>query len=111
MSSTTVLILVFFVLVGILLPGWIGSRIAARYGRNPRLGFVLGAIGSVGGWIVAAVVPWGAPSDRARMSAGRWLLLVVGLALAVQSATFLTMGMLSVAAPQRFGPVFLERFG
>jgi hypothetical protein len=112
MTLTTVLILCFLLGVGVVIPAWIGAEIAARFGRNRSIGFVLGGIGAVGGWMLSAIrLGNGSRPQRTLIRALNGAYVVSGAMIACLNAVYLGHVLLAVAAPKRFGTAFVEMFG
>ncbi|HZG66920.1 MAG TPA: hypothetical protein VEZ12_09265 [Herpetosiphonaceae bacterium] len=111
MTLTTVLILCFLVTVGVFLPGVIGALIAGRLGRDRRVGFALGGLGSLGGWMITAILPDG--RSRHEDAPARALSLVyaaTGAVLGCANAVYLMSASLAIAVPDRFARHFLDMY-
>lgn len=103
MPLVLLVILAIFV-VSAVVGGWIGGFVAGRRARDRRVGFLLGALGGVGGWILAAVYP----RDRSEMRGaltrlGVLACVAIGLILACCNLWYAVVIMLVVASPERFG--------
>jgi hypothetical protein len=108
MTPTTLLLVGFIVVTGVLIPGVIGAWVARRLGYDRRLGFAAGAVGSVAGWALMWLHAKRGSRPRTLL---RTLVLVAGAALCVYLAVgnfeALVRIFLAFGWPERFTHLLL----